>query len=302
MPPRTATTSSPRKAFITPPGADPLGFQVGGVNTRRVEPRNTPSVINAVFNHRQFWDGRAENVFNGVNHLGERDPDARVFRADDPAQPIEVRVEPAGLQPRVPGRGPDRQRYRDGGARPHAGGSGTRACRGHSARRARRSRRFGPLAKQQVAATDSELGTMTRWPQKGPRLQSLRPDDQGRFPRAVVAVQQGHSRECGRFEDAGGEEQGRVRDQQLQRERIFVDAVQLRAVLRHRSPDVRGHARLRRYAVGPLPQAACDRIRSGAEPVEQPQPGPHQSSRALRRASLQRSYAGSDEHPLLELS
>jgi cytochrome c peroxidase len=71
---------------------DPLGFQVSGVNTRRVEPRNTPTVINAVFNHRQFWDGRAEDVFNGVNHLGDRDPDAKVFRADDPAQPVEVRV------------------------------------------------------------------------------------------------------------------------------------------------------------------------------------------------------------------
>jgi cytochrome c peroxidase len=31
---------------------DPLGFRVGAWNTRRVEPRNTPSVINAVFNHR----------------------------------------------------------------------------------------------------------------------------------------------------------------------------------------------------------------------------------------------------------
>src|SRR5687767_2152571 len=30
---------------------DPLGFQVDSVNTRRVEPRNTPTVINAVFNH-----------------------------------------------------------------------------------------------------------------------------------------------------------------------------------------------------------------------------------------------------------
>jgi hypothetical protein len=61
---------------------DPEGFRVGAANTRRVEPRNTPSVINAVFNHRQFWDGRAENVFNGVNHLGQRDPDAKLFRAD----------------------------------------------------------------------------------------------------------------------------------------------------------------------------------------------------------------------------
>src|SRR5688572_24563943 len=61
-------------------GLDPDDFSVGGINTRRVEPRNTPSVINAVFNDRQFWDGRADNVFNGVNHLGERDPNARVYR------------------------------------------------------------------------------------------------------------------------------------------------------------------------------------------------------------------------------
>ena len=31
-------------------GVDPQGFHVGSANTRRVEPRNTPSVINAVFN------------------------------------------------------------------------------------------------------------------------------------------------------------------------------------------------------------------------------------------------------------
>ena len=74
-------------------------------NTRRVEPRNTPSMINAVFNHRQFWDGRAENVFNGVNHLGQRDPDAKVFRADDPKNPVEVRVELVELEPRLAGGG-----------------------------------------------------------------------------------------------------------------------------------------------------------------------------------------------------
>src|SRR5687767_5721276 len=33
-------------------GPDPQGFEVDGVMTRRVEPRNTPTVINAVFNHR----------------------------------------------------------------------------------------------------------------------------------------------------------------------------------------------------------------------------------------------------------
>ncbi len=53
-------------------------FSVGGVNTRAVEPRNTPTVINAIFNFRNFWDGRANNVFNGRNPFGYRDPTAGV--------------------------------------------------------------------------------------------------------------------------------------------------------------------------------------------------------------------------------
>src|SRR2546425_7729222 len=46
---------------------------------REVEPRNTPSMINAVFNFRNFWDGRARNEFNGVNPIGDLDPFARVL-------------------------------------------------------------------------------------------------------------------------------------------------------------------------------------------------------------------------------
>jgi len=60
-------------------------FNVGGVNVRRVEPRNAPTVINAAFNDRNFWDGRAQNEFNGVNPFGTRDPNAAVFRAAPPA-------------------------------------------------------------------------------------------------------------------------------------------------------------------------------------------------------------------------
>jgi hypothetical protein len=48
---------------------DPV-FNVGGINTRRVEPRNAPTAINAVFNFANFWDGRANNIFNGVNPFG----------------------------------------------------------------------------------------------------------------------------------------------------------------------------------------------------------------------------------------
>jgi cytochrome c peroxidase len=54
-------------------------FHVNGVGTRRVEPRNAPTVINAVFNHRNFWDGRANNIFNGSSPWGERDPGAGVW-------------------------------------------------------------------------------------------------------------------------------------------------------------------------------------------------------------------------------
>jgi cytochrome c peroxidase len=147
-------------------GSDPQGFHVGYVNTRRVEPRNTPSVINAVFNHRQFWDGRAENVFNGVNHLGQRDPTAKVFRADDPRDPLEVRVELVNsslasqavapivstLEMSAPGR--------------TVQGVGSEL--GAAPRRIyKRIHDVRPLAKQQVHPDDSILGRMSRWPNRG---------------------------------------------------------------------------------------------------------------------------------------
>jgi cytochrome c peroxidase len=53
------------------PVDDPV-FSINGVNTRRVEPRNSPTVINAALNHRNFWDGRANMVFNGIDPFGRR--------------------------------------------------------------------------------------------------------------------------------------------------------------------------------------------------------------------------------------
>lgn len=47
-------------------------FNVAGHTVRQVAPRNTPSVINAVYNFRNFWDGRANNVFNGLDPFGMR--------------------------------------------------------------------------------------------------------------------------------------------------------------------------------------------------------------------------------------
>ena len=57
-------------------------FHAGGYASRMVEPRNTPTTINAVFNFVNFWDGRANNKFNGVSTFGprdiENDPAARI--------------------------------------------------------------------------------------------------------------------------------------------------------------------------------------------------------------------------------
>lgn len=51
---------------------DPV-FHLSGKNTRRTTDRNAPSVINAAFNYRNFWDGRANNIFNGETPWGYRD-------------------------------------------------------------------------------------------------------------------------------------------------------------------------------------------------------------------------------------
>jgi cytochrome c peroxidase len=147
-------------------GADPLGFQIGSVKTRRIEPRNTPSMINAVFNHRQFWDGRAENIFNGVNHLGPRDPDAKLFRADNATQPVEVRIELSNASLASQAVAPivsDLEMAEPGRTRLEVATSLASGMR----QKGKKVAKVRPLAKQQVSPTDSVLGSMARWPNAG---------------------------------------------------------------------------------------------------------------------------------------
>jgi len=145
---------------------DPDGFSINGVNTRRVEPRNTPSVINAVFNHRQFWDGRANNVFNGVNHLGMRDPDARVFRAVNPQTLVVTRVELKNSSLASQAVAPivsDTEMATPGRTRLDVGRELIRL----NINRGKRVAKLRPLSKQLVSASDSSLGGMSRSPQNG---------------------------------------------------------------------------------------------------------------------------------------
>ncbi|HEV7553261.1 MAG TPA: cytochrome c peroxidase [Candidatus Angelobacter sp.] len=62
------------------------------INTRRVEPRNTPTVVNAVYNNRSFWDGRAQNTCNGANPFGERDSSSHFFSASSMVAPLAAKL------------------------------------------------------------------------------------------------------------------------------------------------------------------------------------------------------------------
>ena len=82
----------------TTPVADPA-FSIDGINLRRAEPRNTPTVFNAAFNHLNFWDRRARNILNGASVQGAGDQNARVLRAPSQTQivPTIVRIDNASL-------------------------------------------------------------------------------------------------------------------------------------------------------------------------------------------------------------
>ena len=54
-------------------------FHLAAGNTRQVSNRHAPTVINAAYNFRNFWDGRANNRFNGETVYGPRDAEAGVW-------------------------------------------------------------------------------------------------------------------------------------------------------------------------------------------------------------------------------
>jgi cytochrome c peroxidase len=157
------------------PGPDPDGFYVGlgqrRANVRRVEPRNTPTMINAVFNHRNFWDMRAQNVFNGVNPFGDRDPNAVLYSAPSrhgTPQAVRVRLDNSSLASQAVG--PPTNRFEmsaDGRPFPEVGDRLMREGRRRHRLTGRRLLLGRPLALQLVAADDSLLGPLSRAPQRG---------------------------------------------------------------------------------------------------------------------------------------
>jgi cytochrome c peroxidase len=156
------------------PDPDPENFRVGqgrqAANVRRVEPRNTPTMINAVFHHRNFWDMRAQDVFNGVNPFGERDPAAFVYTVNSAGTLAKatVRLENSSLASQAVG--PPTNRFEmsaDGRPFPEVGRNLTLEIGRRHRAVARRLRGVIPLGGQLVRPDDSVLGPYSRWPRRG---------------------------------------------------------------------------------------------------------------------------------------
>ena len=148
---------------------DPDGFEVGGANTRRVQARNSPTVINAVFNHRQFWDGRASNIFNGKNTHGDADKGALVYKViDGKVTGVNVSIDNASLASQATDpitsnieMSADGRTWSDVGVEIlRTDVDNTPAKNQRVADRTRQILATNPLAYQKVSPTDSVLGKL----------------------------------------------------------------------------------------------------------------------------------------------
>jgi cytochrome c peroxidase len=137
----------------TGPGAI---FQVNGVQVRNVEPRNVPTVVNAIFNHRNFWDSRARSEYNGQDPIGKLDPTAlvvevvRVRGLSTGAFLHPVRIESASLASQAVGPPLSDVEMSYGGRR--FADLGRKMLSTH----------LQPLAYQRVAVDDGVLGPLSR--------------------------------------------------------------------------------------------------------------------------------------------
>jgi cytochrome c peroxidase len=150
---------------------DPI-FNVKGINVRQVTERNTPSTINAVFNFRNFWDGRAQNEFNGVNPFGSRDKDAFVLKAptkQSALQQVKIRLKNSSLASQAVG--PPLSSVEEsatGRVFPDIGQKfNSIKVKKLPRETGKKLKQLRPLGQQLVHPQDSVLGSFSRWPGPG---------------------------------------------------------------------------------------------------------------------------------------
>jgi cytochrome c peroxidase len=152
---RAGSSGEFRRLYLdTTPGAatdsgvdssDLPAFSVDGMNVRQVTKRNTSTVINAVFNYRNFWDGRANNIFTGRTPFGESDTRANALVVSDGGlAPEKIRIANSSLASQAVGPPVNNvEMAYDGRTWPELG---------------KRMLALTPLASQMVSPDDSVLG------------------------------------------------------------------------------------------------------------------------------------------------
>jgi len=153
-------------------------FNVNKINVRQVTGRNTPSAINAVFNYRNFWDGRAQNEFNGQNPFGNRDPNAFVLKSPKKqSQPEKMKISLKNASLASQAVGPPLNSVEEsatGRIFPDVGQKFDSKLKVKKLPRetGKKLKSLTPLGKQLVASDDSVLGQYSKWPQPGLKQKS----------------------------------------------------------------------------------------------------------------------------------
>lgn len=151
------------------PLTDPVFHSVEKGTVRAIEHRNTPSVINAVFNFTNFWDGRANPHFTGRTPFGDQDQAATILinRPGVGLVPEHVSLENASLasQAVAPPINPVEMAFGD-----PASGNGRRFRElGQKLLRSATATKvpLTPLGEQCVHPYDSVLGALSKAPANG---------------------------------------------------------------------------------------------------------------------------------------
>jgi cytochrome c peroxidase len=132
-------------------------YSINSISVRRVTGRNAPTVINAVFNVRNFWDGRAKNIFTVFTPFGDSDPNTNiVLESGGALQPVRIRLDNSSLASQSVGPANNPVEMSSDGRNWQLLG--------------KKMLSLPPLAKQVVDPSDSVLGSFAK--QGGPGLKS----------------------------------------------------------------------------------------------------------------------------------
>lgn len=146
---------------------DPVFQTIHGKKVRRVEPRHTPTVMNAFLtSFFAFWDGRANPFYNGQNPFGVQDPDARILIFDGNTI-VRKRVDIPFSSLASQASGPPLSDFEMSCGVPEKDNARTWPEIGKKLFRKKDGEFLLPLGQQLVAKNDSVLGSISNFPLQG---------------------------------------------------------------------------------------------------------------------------------------